>query len=477
MQPRRRRSGGPFLLLILSSGACVSVPDDELARLEAIRADWSSPTRIDADHAYALPELMEHAIRRDPGLTADFHRYEAALQQVILDGALEDPRVQFGYFIDSVETRVGPQQWRAGVSQTFPFFGKRDLRAEIALHDAHERRERLFESRLRLARDVAAAYWELFELEEARRQTRRHIELLEQLTGSIEARYLTGRATRSDLISIEIEISRLEAELENVEHRVQREIAALNAWLDRDPRAPLLLSFESATATPFSPLDENVVLVHARDFGPIHEQAHRILRMDASVALAELGWFPDVGIGYDYIKTDNSMLPMPDSGKDPQILGFSMNLPLWFDKNVARTERAVRLLESERASRRRLIRTAERDAAAALSRVREAERTRRLNEEVLVGKAEERRRLSEQDYVGGLVDLDQLVDAERDVISIHLEIARRVAARETALADLDYLTGGALGKLPRARPAGAEDIDRATNERELMGIDDEAEKP
>ena len=50
----------------------------------------------------------------------------------------------------------------------------------------------------------------------------------------------------------------------------------------------------------------------------------------SSVKLAKKKFYPDIGVGIDWIGTDGAISPSArDSGKDPVILMFTMNLPLW----------------------------------------------------------------------------------------------------------------------------------------------------
>ena len=46
----------------------------------------------------------------NPGLKAAFHRLKAALQGMPQARALPDPKFEYGYFIEEVETRVGAQR-------------------------------------------------------------------------------------------------------------------------------------------------------------------------------------------------------------------------------------------------------------------------------------------------------------------------------------------------------------------------------
>ncbi len=463
------------VLLALALSACPSIPDDEQARLEAFERDLRHVPQIDAERAYALLEVQEIAMRRQPGVRALLHQYKAALQEIILAGALDDPQVQFGYFVEGVD------DWSAGISQTFPFWGKRDLRSEIALHEAQGLREGLVEQRLAVARDAARAYWDLFYIDRARGVIARQIDLLEQLAGSIEARLAAGRASRADLLTVLMEVDRQVTDAKVLDNHECEARGRLNALLDRGPAEPCRFSFPDAGPLELPAAAALALIQRAREFGPVRVSAHRVLRRESSVSLARLGYFPDFSVGYEYIDIEQpdspEGMPEPDEPEDPQILGVGFNLPLWWNKNKARVEQAKGLLEAERASRRQLIREAEAAALGAISRAFEAEENRALYEQRLLPQARERLQLSEQDYVTGRVDLDRLVDAERDVLALELLRARAVADREGALAELDYLTAGGLGLLPRARPAGAEDtaeanaLDGAQNDEADVGVE------
>lgn len=459
-----RQCSGSSILLALTCmlASCIGIPEDELARLDAIEADWTRPISFDGTQPQQLRHLQEFAIRTEPGLTALFHRYKAALQRIIVSGALDDPRVQFGYFIDSVETRVGPQEWKAGVSQAFPFWGKRDLRAEISLHEAHELREYLIEQRFGIARDVEHAYWNLFFLDRSHLITKQQIRLLEDLAQSIEARFLSGTAPRADYISILMEVDRQTTELKNIGTRMRDARAQLNALLDRDPGDPIALLFSDIDQSKAPALDDGMLIERAKDYGPVRVQSHRILRQSSAVALAELGYFPDIALGYDYISTGRAeappMMSIEDNGKDPKILGVAFNLPFWWNRIEAEIEQAGELVEAERASRREMIRSAESTTVAAIEAAREQEENRILYVDRLIPQAEEKLELSEQDYVGDRVDLDRLIAAERELLDLRLKLAGSIAGREKALAELDYLTAGGLGRLPAVRPAAAADI-------------------
>ena len=51
-------------------------------------------------------------------------------RQTTQTGALPDPRLTYRYFVEEVETRVGPQRQAVGLSQTVPWPGRRAARED-----------------------------------------------------------------------------------------------------------------------------------------------------------------------------------------------------------------------------------------------------------------------------------------------------------------------------------------------------------
>ena len=90
----------------------------------------------------SLADCLKVALSESPAAEAAFWRWRAALERVPQVTALPDPRVSWGYFVNPVETRVGAQRQRAGLSQTLPWFGKLELRGNVAAQAADAEFER-----------------------------------------------------------------------------------------------------------------------------------------------------------------------------------------------------------------------------------------------------------------------------------------------------------------------------------------------
>jgi len=80
-----------------------------------------------------LNQYLKIAAENNPGLRARFNQYLAALEVAPQVGTLPDPQFAFGYFIQPVETRVGPQNAKISLTQMFPRFGTHRAKEDVAV--------------------------------------------------------------------------------------------------------------------------------------------------------------------------------------------------------------------------------------------------------------------------------------------------------------------------------------------------------
>ncbi len=83
-----------------------------------------------------LNGYLETAANNNPGLKARFNEYMAALEIAPQISGLPDPQFAFGYFIQPIETKAGPQQAKFSITQMFPWFGQLQSNEDAALQMA-----------------------------------------------------------------------------------------------------------------------------------------------------------------------------------------------------------------------------------------------------------------------------------------------------------------------------------------------------
>ena len=391
--------------------------------------------------ANELNDYLKEAAKNNPGLEASFHRWKAALEQIPQIKALPDPKFTYTYYIEQVETRVGPQEQLFGIAQTFPWLGKLKLKETAASEAAEAARQRYEQDKLNLFYRVKSTYFEYSYLAQAIDITKQHLILLQNIEEVSRARFKSG-ASQSAAVQAQVEIGKTEDRLRTLEALRLPLSANLNATLNRpqnsiipwpQPPEPTRTAFTDAQA------QQNLV-----DFSPELQQYKALIREgDAAVKLAKKARQPDVTLGLSYIQTADARMPgVSDSGNDPFMISVSINLPIWRSKLKAGEREAAHLRLAEE---QQLSEAENRLAAAllkALFKFRDAERKVSLYRDSLVPKAEQALQVTRTNFESGGVSFTTLMDAERALLEFQLSLSRSLADREIHLAEIEILTGG-----------------------------------
>jgi len=388
-----------------------------------------------------LQEYLQSAARNNAGLKAAFEEWKAALEAVPQAKALPDPRFTYGYFIEEVETRVGPQKHRLGITQVFPWFGTIEARADATSAAAQAAYKRYEAKKLGLFYDVKDAFHEYVYLRSAIEIARENLDLVRHFEEVARARYTAATAGHPDVIRAQVELATLEDKLIALEQMREPIVARLNAMLNRPSAEPL--SWPTPETYEVVQVDQPTMLAALRKQNP----QLQAMDFDVEVArnrieLAKKRFYPDLGVGVDWIVTDDAMMSgVRDSGKDPVILMFSLNLPIW-RKSYGAAE-----LQARAQSRRALHHKQDFEnellsqAQGVLYDLEDSGRKLRLYEQVLVPKAQELVGASETAYAAGTVDFLSLLDAERTLLRFRLECERARANQHQRLAELEMLVG------------------------------------
>jgi cobalt-zinc-cadmium efflux system outer membrane protein len=397
------------------------------------------------DKKTTLTEYLRYATLHNAGLMAAADQWEAEREHVPQVEALPDPRFTYGYFIEEVETRVGPQRQKFGLVQTIPWFGKRRLRGDAATATAAAAEQAYQQSKRQLFNRVKRAYHEYWYLGQALAVTREHIRLVSDLERVARTRFKAGTATHASVIQAQVEMGKLDNQLRTLESRRSPVAALLNASLSRPTHRPLPLP-EALPVTAISFSDDEPLAWLAEYNPDLQQLANLATREEAQIALTRRDYYPDISLGIDYIDTGDALNPnLIDSGKDAVMASVSVNLPLWYGRHRA-AEREARLRKSALEHRRVDVeRDLEAELRFALYRFRDAERKIDLYGDTLIPKAEEALRVTRQSFETGRADFMALIDAQRSLLEFQLSHKRSQADRGKGLAEVEMLAGREVG--------------------------------
>lgn len=393
-----------------------------------------------------LRDLVAEALERNPGVAVARALAQAARLQAPQAGALPDPMLGATAFVSRPETRVGPQDLVASVSQKLPWFGKRGLRQQGALQHAAALDAGVEARRLELVTATRRLYYEIGFLDawskvvEADRETLGHYEELAR------ARYAAGVGIDQAVVKIQAEITRDDARLLDIASRRASLAAALNALRDQPQSTPLpppaLPAYGEAA------LDRQALRERALALRPEMARAgSELARAETGIDLARKEYEPDVTLGAAYTWVGRRgdaagiALPPPDDGKDVFSLSASINLPIQRGRLKAGVEEAAELKRAAGEGKRAVAAEIDRALGELTERVALLWPQLHLLRDVLAIQAEQSLRSAEAGYAAGSLGALDLLDAERVLLEVRTASERTNADYAIALARLEGTVG------------------------------------
>jgi outer membrane protein, heavy metal efflux system len=394
-----------------------------------------------------LREFVLRALVSQPGLKEAEARYGAALQRVPQVTALPDPTVSFTQMLRSVETRVGPQLNTVMLTQTFPWFGKLDLRGQMATAEAVAAFETWQARRRDVIAQVKSAFYNLGYADTAIAITLEEQSILDHYEQLAQDRYAAGLGLQQAVIKVDTELTRVLNRLLTL--RQQRQVLAsrLNTLVDRAPDVEIesVTLAESSTAGSGT-IDLSTLLATGE------ANRHEVLAADAlvdrserSIALATRNAWPDLTIGAGVINVGQSrasaMTAPPDSGKNAWTVSVGVALPIWRDKLRAGVRQAGQEREAQQQSRSKIVNDIQFEVRDQVIRLQTLAEQIRLFQDVLLPQAREAQDSTEAAYQTGQVSVLDLLDSERVLLDVRLANERQRVDYLVAQAELERAVG------------------------------------
>ncbi|MCX2979280.1 TolC family protein [Halieaceae bacterium IMCC14734] len=247
---------------------------------------------------------VEQALADNPSLMAMQLRYEALLAVPSQVGALPDPMLNLNamnFPTDSWDRdQEAMTQLQVGISQVFPFPGKRGLHEEAAAFDAMAAGHSVDEMRIQLVQNVKARWWQVYYLDRALDTLNKNQTLLRQFIAVAKTKYETGKGLQQDILLAQLELSRLMDQGIQLEALRQHQAIALNTLLDR----PAAERFDIPVKVPLSMpalRDEMALYEAAEMYRPtLKQRATHIEAARSRLELAEKDRYPDLRLGVVY---------------------------------------------------------------------------------------------------------------------------------------------------------------------------------
>jgi outer membrane protein TolC len=305
-----------------------------------------------------LASLVAELGTNNPEIGAARREVDMRAARIAPAGTPPDPTLSIGYmsgfarppFFPSSAT---PNAFRqVGVSQEIPYPGKLSLRSRIAATDADAARWSVEDTRLQLAAELKAMYFEYQFATRSLEIVRRNREVLDQFRQIAEARFSVGQAIQQDVLKAQLEISGLIERTTVLERQRDALRARINGLLYREQNTPLNPDLPFSTL-PLPP-DAAVLRAQALERYPaLKRDEQQIAKAQQQLSLARKEYFPDFGI---------NVTAQQPPGEMPWMYGvdFMVKVPLfWQRKQRPMVAEAAAGLEAGRRMRDNTVARAE----------------------------------------------------------------------------------------------------------------------
>lgn len=295
----------------------------------------------------SLEEAGARALANNPGLAEMRARYEALAEVVPQQGGLPDPVVSIAaanFPWDEFDRNQEPMtQLQLGVSQRFPFPGKRGLAEAAAGFEAEAALHSVAEMQLRLGQNVAVTWWELYYLDRSLETVARNEALLRQFVEVALTKYEVGSGLQQDVLLAQLELSKLLDQAIRVESMREGRAIRLNLLMGETPDSPVRLP--EGKHEEMRPLaDRETLYARAMAGRPLLDSQRAAIRASESrLEMAHKDYYPDFTLGVRYGNRDED--DFGQSRQDFLSVMLSVDVPLYSgrkqDRQVNQREREL----------------------------------------------------------------------------------------------------------------------------------------
>lgn len=389
----------------------------------------------------SVESLLEYAKQHNPEYAGMRHEEDAFGQRIYPARALPDPK--FRAELRDV-TKMGEQNATLSPSrvgstryllmQDVPWFGKRDLKREIAELEAEAAKGRTLGTWSELSARIKSTYAQRYFIHSNERLTREILDLMVRLEKVAQVRYAGGLAAQQDVIRAQVEQTNMKNELVALESERRQLQARLNALLAR-PASASLSEPERLRPLPAPAKLDYVALedrVRSRNPQLFTEEA-RVKAAEKSRDLTYKNRYPDFTFGVSPIQYGSAV-------KEWELM-VEVNIPLQQSSRRAQERESEAMLSAARARKEAAANQALADLSENLSGLDAARRTEVLSSANLLPQAELTFQAALAGYETGKVDFATLLDAQRQIRQARLNQIKAQTEAQIRLAEIERLLG------------------------------------
>lgn len=388
-----------------------------------------------------VESLLEYAKVRNPEYAAMQAEFEASSERITPAGALPDPR--FRTELRDI-TKMGEQNATLSPSrvgstryllmQDLPWFGKRDLKREIAELEAEGSKGRVMAAWAEIAGQIKLNFAQLYYAHRNEQLTREILDLMTRLEKIAQVRYAGGLAAQQDVIRAQVEQTNMRNELIAVDAEKSYLRARMNALLARPIKALLLEPAQLRKLPQPVALDLAALEDRVRARNPqLFAEESKIKAAEKNRDLTYKNRYPDVTLGVSPIQYQSSI-------KEWELM-FEFSIPLQQGTRRAQERESESMLTAAKARKEATANQILSMLGESLAGIDAARRTETLLTNSLLPQAELTFKAALSGYENGKVDFATLLDAQRQIRQAKQNQLKAQVDAQIRLAEIERLLG------------------------------------
>lgn len=394
-----------------------------------------------ADQPAKLEELIAEVERSNPQILAARHGWDSAKLAPTQVSTLPDPQFvmqhlsvgsprPFAGYTNSDFAYIG-----LGVSQDLPYPGKLRLRGEIARKDAEVTQQRFESIRRAIVTELKKTYFQLGYLAKRQIILKEDGELLSQVEQAAEARYRNALGNQQEVLQAQLEQTKLLREITATQLEAGKLQAEIKQLLNRGQSSPDIVTTEISGAATDYTYDQ--LLAAAQTNNPEISGAQKMVeKQDLQVDLAKKDFYPDFNLQYMWQRTD------PTQFRAYYMVTLGVRIPIYrgrrqqpelaqaeADRSRAASDKEAQTQQTAFALRQQFL-TAEKSAELL-----------KIYRDGLIPQARAEFQAGMAAYQSDRQDFQALLGSFLDVLKLDEEYWQTLAEHETAVAQMEEITG------------------------------------
>jgi cobalt-zinc-cadmium efflux system outer membrane protein len=388
-----------------------------------------------------VERLLAIAREANPEYAGMRYEAQAAAERVTPAGALPDPRFR----TELMDITKGGEQnptllpsnvgsTRYTLMQDLPWFGKRDLKREIAEFEAEGSQGKARGTWSELAAKIKTAQAQRYFLHGNEKLTQEILDLIVRLEKIAQSRYANGLSAQQDVIRAQIEQTNMKNELVALESESRQVNARLNALLARPATAPLAQPEKLRTLPVPGQLDPVALEERVRTRNPqLFTEEARIKTAEKGRDLVYKNRYPDFNVGIAPVQYGSAIKEWG--------LMVEMNIPLQQSSRRSQEREAEAMLSAARSRKEASANQVLSELSENLAGLEAAQRTDVLATTSLLPQAELTFNAALAGYENGKLDFATLLDAQRQIRQAKQNQIKAQAEAQVRLAEVEKLLG------------------------------------